>query len=215
MQQRGGRLLLSPSDLNNFLACEHRTALDLARAQGEIELVKRPRPEAELIAERGRQHEAAYLARLVDEGRDVALMGMEEDPAAATEAAMRAGRDVVHQAAFRAGNWRGTADFLLRVEEPSELGSWSYEPSDAKLATHPKPYFVFQLLFYADMVSALQGRAPGHVHVVLGTNETRSYRPRHFNAYADRVQRRFLETLKAYRGGAQPPYPYPVEHCAY
>ena len=32
MLQRGGRLLLSPSDLNNFLACEHRTALDLARA---------------------------------------------------------------------------------------------------------------------------------------------------------------------------------------
>ena len=50
-----------------------------------------------------------------------------------------------------------TADFLLRVEEPSELGSFSYEPADAKLATHPKPYFIFQLLFYADMVASHPG----------------------------------------------------------
>ena len=45
MLQRGGRLLLSPSDLNNFLACEHRTALDLARARGEILLQRIPRPD--------------------------------------------------------------------------------------------------------------------------------------------------------------------------
>jgi len=215
MQQRGSRLVLSPSDLNNFLACEHRTALDLARARGELTLHKRPRPDAELVAERGRQHEAAYLARLEAEGRDIARI---EDPGAATEAteaAMRAGREVIYQAAFRAGNWRGVADFLLRVPEPSELGEWSYEPADAKLATHPKPYFIFQLLFYAAMVAQLQGRTPERIHVVLGTDEQRSFRPGDFQAYADRVQRRFLETLKAYRGGARAPYPYPVEHCAY
>ena len=65
------------------------------------------------------------------------------------------------------------------------------------------------------MVGQIQGRAPERVHVVLGTDETRSYRPRDFQAYADRVQGRFLRTLQAYRKGAAPPYPYPVEHCAY
>jgi antitoxin (DNA-binding transcriptional repressor) of toxin-antitoxin stability system len=65
------RLGLSPSDLNNFLACGHLTALDLLRTGGEITLTKAPRPDAELIAERGRQHEAAFLATLMDEGRDV------------------------------------------------------------------------------------------------------------------------------------------------
>ena len=53
------------------------------------------------------------------------------------------------------------------------------------------------------------------MHVVLGTDETRSFRPRDFQAYADRVQAPLLRHLKAYRKGAQPPYPYPVEHCAY
>jgi predicted RecB family nuclease len=215
MQQRGGRLILSPSDLNNFLACEHRTALDLARARGELTLHKVPRPDAELIAERGHQHEAAFVARLEAEGRDVARIADGDGAVEATAEAMRAGREVVYQAAFQAGNWRGFADFLLKVPAPSELGEWSYEPADAKLATHPKPYFIFQLLFYADMAARLQGRAPERIHVVLGTSEQRSYRPRDFRAYADRVQRRFLQTLKAYRDGARPPYPYPVEHCAY
>src|SRR5829696_166174 len=215
MLQRGGRLLLSPSDLNSFLACEHRTALDLARARGEIRLERVPRPDAELVAERGREHERAHLARLHERGLDVEEIAPGEDAPEATAAAMRAGRDVIHQAAFVAGTWRGAADFLLKVRVPSHLGPFSYEPADAKLATHPKPYVIFQLLFYAAMVGQIQGVAPERVHVVLGTDETRTFRPRDFQAYADRVQGRFFETLKAYRKGAPPPYPYPVEHCAY
>src|SRR5215217_123937 len=215
MLQRGGRLLLSPSDLNNFLACEHRTALDLARARGEILLQRIPRPDAELIAERGREHERAHLERLRERGLEVAQIEPGEGAAEATLEAMKAGADVIHQATFTAGNWRGAADFLLKVRAPSELGAHAYEPADAKLATHPKPYVIFQLLFYAAMVAQIQGVAPERVHVVLGTDEMRSFRPRDFQAYADQVQGRFLLTLQAYRNGAQPPYPYPVEHCAY
>src|SRR5215217_7457156 len=215
MLQRGGRLLLSPSDLNNFLACEHRTALDLARARGEILLQRIPRPEAELVAERGREHERAHLERLRERGLQVVEIGPGDGAAQATIEAMRAGADVIHQAAFIAGNWRGAADFLLRVRTPSDLGAHSYEPADAKLATHPKPYVILQLLFYAAMVGQIQGVAPERVHVVLGTDETRSFRPRDFQAYADQVQGRFFRTLQAYRKGAAPPYPYPVEHCAY
>jgi predicted RecB family nuclease len=215
MLQRGGRLLLSPSDLNNFLACEHRTALDLARARGEILLQRIPRPEAELVAERGREHERAHLRRLRERGLEIVEIGPGEGAVEATVEAMKAGADVIHQATFTAGNWRGAADFLLKVRAASELGAHAYEPADAKLATHPKPYVIFQLLFYAAMVAQIQGVAPERVHVVLGTDEMRSFRPREFQAYADQVQGRFLLTLQGYRKGAQPPYPYPVEHCAY
>jgi len=215
MLQRGGRLLLSPSDLNNFLACEHRTALDLARARGEILLQRIPRPDAELVAERGREHERSHLERLRERGLDIAEIEPGEGAPEATAEAMKRGADVIHQATFTAGNWRGAADFLLKVRVPSELGAYSYEPADAKLATHPKPYVIFQLLFYAAMTAQAQGLAPERVHVVLGTDETRSFRPRDFQAYADRVQGRFFQTLKGYRKGEPPPYPYPVEHCAY
>ena len=167
------------------------------------------------MAERGREHERAHLARLRERGLDVEEIAPGDGAPEATAEAMRAGRDVIHQAAFVAGNWRGAADFLLKVRSPSDLGPYSYEPADAKLATHPKPYVIFQLLFYAAMAGQIQGVAPERVHVVLGTDETRSFRPRDFQAYADRVQGRFFRTLQAYRKGAAPPYPYPVEHCAY
>ncbi len=215
MLQRGGRLFLSPSDLNNFLACEHRTALDLARARGETVLQRVPRPDAELVAERGREHEREHLQRLRERGLEVVEIAPGEGAPEATVEAMRAGPDVIHQATFTAGTWRGAADFLLKVRVPSDLGAFAYEPADAKLATHPKPYVIFQLLFYAAMVGQIQGLAPERVHVVLGSDEIRTFRPRDFQAYADRVQSRFFRTLQAYRKGAPPPYPYPVEHCAF
>jgi DNA mismatch endonuclease (patch repair protein) len=120
MQARNGDLLLSPSDVNNFLACEHRTALDLLRARGELELRRIPRPDAELIAERGRQHEAAFLERLRAEGRDIAEIEGEDAPEA-TVAAMRAGRATLNALTVRLGRchaarvWSG----VVRGHDPT------------------------------------------------------------------------------------------------
>ena len=55
-----------------------------------------------------------------------------------TVAALRAGPDVIYQGAFFEGRWQGFADFLLRVEVPSDLGPFSYELADTKLARHAK-----------------------------------------------------------------------------
>ena len=56
---------------------------------------------------------------------------------------MRAGVDVVYQAMF-ADDWLGHVDFLRKVDVPSALGPWSYEPLDTKLAHRVKPHFVVQ-----------------------------------------------------------------------
>ena len=49
--------------------------------------------------------------------------------------AMRGGADVIFQATFFDGRWRGHADFLFRVDRPSPtLGAWSYDIADTKLA---------------------------------------------------------------------------------
>jgi uncharacterized protein len=57
--------------------------------------------------------------------------------AAETEAATRRDDDIF-QATFFDGRWRGHADFLLRVEVPSDLGAWSHEVADTKLTRHVK-----------------------------------------------------------------------------
>ena len=90
------------------------------------------RPGRRGLRERGLRHEAAYLEHLRNaDGRDVERL---EDPfavdaGAKVSDAMRRGVSAIAQAPLAQGRWRGIADVLLRVEEPSDLGAWSYEPS--------------------------------------------------------------------------------------
>jgi predicted RecB family nuclease len=165
MQQRDGKLVLSPSDLNHFLECEHLTALDLAAARGELVRPALDDPQRELIARKGDEHEAQYLASLLAAGKTIATIELGdgardlERAAADTLAAMRSGVDVVYQAVFLdSSGWRGFADFLERVDTPSGLGDFSYEVADTKLARHSKPYFILQLCFYSEQLARARGR---------------------------------------------------------
>jgi uncharacterized protein len=122
---------------------------------------------------------------------------------------MRAGAEVVYQAVLREGEWRGLADFLERVERPSELGEWSYEVTDTKLARRAKATHVLQLCFYSEQVGRLQGIEPEWMHVALGSSARESFRPSEFSAYYRRVRGRFLAAVAA----GLDTYPLPVEHC--
>ncbi len=214
MQSLGGHILLSPSDLNDYVECSHLTTLALEVARGE-----RARPhvadeEAELLTRKGAAHERAYLERLRAEGRAVVEIGLGEpwdfDAAAQrTAEAMRAGSEVISQATFVDGRWRGRADFLLRVERSTRLGPWGYEPLDAKLARAEKPTYVLQLCFYSDGIAAIQGLAPERMHVLLGIGEQRTLRYDDFAAYYRRVRAGFEAVIAAPAATE----PYPVEHC--
>lgn len=56
---------LSPSALNDFLACRYLTWLEQERDAGRMELINIPRPDAELLRERGIRHEEAFRDALV------------------------------------------------------------------------------------------------------------------------------------------------------
>jgi predicted RecB family nuclease len=207
MHARSGRLGFSPSALNDFVECEHLSALEWAAARGELVRPERDDPQAELVRRKGEEHEAAHLARLEAEGRGVVRIpsaGAWEERARVTEEAMRAGADVVYQAVLvDPSGWRGVADFVERTADGS------YEVADTKLARSGRPAHVLQLAFYSEQVGRIQGRLPDLMHVVLGTNERVSYHVRDFDAYYRRLRRRFEAWV------AEPPatYPYPVRHC--
>jgi predicted RecB family nuclease len=211
MQLRDGQLILSPSDLNAFLECEHLAALELAVARAQIDRPSADNRQAELIRRKGEEHEAAYLAALRAEGRDVLTIERGDDAwdleraARTTERAMRDGAEVIYQAAFvDPDGWRGFADFLERQPDGT------YEVVDTKLARHAKPYYVLQLCFYSEQVARLQGTEPERMHVVLGSGERESFRPAEFAPYYRRVRTRFRE---AARNGFVGTYPLPVRHC--
>jgi uncharacterized protein len=214
MQSVNGHLRLSPSDLNDYVECPHLTTLALEVARGQRERPHVPDEQGELLQRKGAEHERAYLERLKAEGRAIVEIDLGEPwdfeaAARRTAEAMRAGIDVISQATFVNGPWRGRADFLLKVERETQLGGWGYEPLDAKLARAEKPTYVLQLCFYSDGIATIQGQPPERMHVLLGIGEQRSLRYDDFHAYYQRVRGGFEAAIAASAGTES----YPVEHC--
>ncbi len=95
MQCASGQWLFSPSDLNDYVECEHLTALALEVARGARLRPHVPNQYANLLRRKGEEHEAAYLAELRRDGRQVVDVAPRdswdfEAAARATAGAMRA-----------------------------------------------------------------------------------------------------------------------------
>ena len=227
MQIVDGRPVYSATDLVGFLACEHLTHLDRAAAARLVHRPERDDPELDLIAKRGLMHERRYLEDLRAEGlriTEIVKDGSSSDQgaflkAAATETldAMRSGVDVVYQATFFDGRWRGHADFLRRVDQGSDLGDWSYEVADTKLARKAKASAILQLCVYNDLLHQVQGALPEEMEVALGGSARERYRFRVVDAMAYyRTIRDRFDVLVGTGDPAWPviaTYPEPVEHC--
>jgi predicted RecB family nuclease len=208
-----GGLVVSPTDLTNYLACRHLTTLDLAAAHGLLAVPERYDEALELLRERGFHHERAYLAELRAAGFSVTEIHADDLLAgeAATVEAMRAGVDVIYQATFFDGSWRGHADFLeKRADRPSELGDWSYDIADTKLARRLKVPALLQMAAYAQRLEQLQGRPPELLTVVAGDGQRRSYRLDDCASYARRVREQLVDTIAA----RPSTYPEKVRFCA-
>src|SRR5436853_513885 len=103
MRLRGDQLVVSPTDLANFLGCPHRTALERAEADGGPRRPKFDDPLLQTLFKRGADHEARYIESLRAEGREIVDIRPISDRAAgiaATMHAMRAGAEVIVQGAL-------------------------------------------------------------------------------------------------------------------
>ena len=218
-------LLLAPTDLSTFLSCRHRTGLDLAAARHVLQKPSVQDPYAAMLAARGEEHEQRYVESLRAQGLNVVVVPRGEGRATAeslarhtaeTLAAMQAGAEVIVQARLAHADLAGYADILLRVEQPSALGAWSYEVQDTKLARDTKGGTILQLCAYSDLLDRMQGRAPERFHVVTPdpVQPLHTYRVADYRAYY-RMVRAALDTAIAQ--GHEPlqtmHYPEPVEHC--
>lgn len=217
MRLLDGETVFSATDLVGFAACEHLTQLELAATRGEIVRPSRADPLLDLLARRGDEHEASLLAAyaegtsaMVHVDRGSGSRAGLQAAAAATIIAMQKGAPMIYQAAFFHEGWVGYADFLSRVDRPSELGAWSYEVTDAKLARSVRASALLQLCEYSEHVTRIQGRAPEWMHVITGDNVVHEFGLTDYAAYHRRLKARFLATVAA---GPVETYPEPVEHC--
>lgn len=211
MKYKNNKIIYSPSDLSSHSSCKHLTQLNKQHARGEI-----ADPEMynnrvlTMLKEKGIEFEASHLQKLKDEGKTIAEIN-NEDPHAEkhTIDAMKAGVDVVYQARLKEdGKWSGWADFLMRVDTPSNLGEWSYEVWDTKLTNETKAGTILQIGLYSERVGRIQGQSPEYMGVIKPEGEE-TYRFDEYAAYIRLVKRNLEDAiLNDYET-----YPDPVSHC--
>jgi predicted RecB family nuclease len=216
MKKVGESLEFSATDLVGYLNCRHLADLDRAVAEGTLPKPKVWDPLLEILSERGAAHERNYIEQLTKSGLEVVRIDggdITNDSVGATLSAMRRGVPVIAQAALSDQGWNGRADILRRVEVPSALGCWSYEPVDAKLARETKAGTILQLCLYSDLLAEAQKLTPEYMYVVVPWSEfePQQYRFADYAAYYRKVKRALLNAML--ESPAQDTYPDPIEHC--
>lgn len=211
MKLKKNKLVYSPTDLAGHLNCKHLTQLNKQLAKGEIN-----EPEAynnqvlAMLAEKGNEFEQGYLELLKSKGYTISIISTDaSDAEKETITSMEKGVDIIYQARLKEdGKWSGWADFLKKVPKPSELGPWSYEVWDTKLANETKAATILQIGLYSEKVSEIQGVNPVFMGVIKPSGEER-FRFDEYAAYIRLAKRNLENSLE----NDEETYPEPVDHC--
>jgi len=181
MKKDIGRILLSASDLVGHLNCHYLTGRDYAVVTGNLKPPKEDDAFLDALRQRGDRHEKKYVEFLKQSGRIVSTVEgdrINEQTVSETIRLMKAGADIIFQAAFIHGSFAGRPDILRKIDSPSALGDWSYEVIDTKLASETKGGTILQLSLYAEFVESVQEKLPEYVYVVPPTPEFKENRYR-------------------------------------
>ena len=162
------------------------------------------------------EFEQSYLQSLKEQDLSISHpnSGEKETSLERTISAMQDGVDVIYQASLKSGVWQGRSDFLFKVEKPSNLGAWSYEVIDSKLAKETRTGTILQLCLYSQMISEIQGVIPEFMHVITPEDgfSKHTYRLDDFLAYYRLIKSR-LEKTVLNATEKIPTYPIPCAHC--
>jgi uncharacterized protein len=159
-------LVLSPSDLANFLSCRHRAGLDLAAARKVIEKPRYEDPYAAMLRQHGDEHERAYVETLRTGRSIVDAVTKTRKPDSTRLTLERCARE--RRSLSRRG-WRRSDRRLRRrpdagraEEQPRRL---VLQVQDTKLAKETKGGTILQLSAYSDVLARI-GDDAGVVQVV-------------------------------------------------
>ena len=210
MKIHNNKLFYSPSDIANHISCRHLTELNKKEARGILDGPEMYNNSSlAMLKEKGESFEKEHLLKLKDQGLKICEIEFgEADAENKTLEAIKEGYDVIYQARLKSEKWSGWADFLIKVKVPSNLGSWSYQIWDTKLATNTRASTILQIGLYTQRLAEIQGVDPEFMGVIKPDGEEK-YRYHDYAAYIRLIQENIEETLET----DIDTYPDPVSHC--
>lgn len=200
------QVVYSPTDLTLFFESEFACWMErykLGMPESNVFNADPVDEMRQILFQMGQSHEQRYLESLQQSGADICRVER-TDAGADTLAAMKSGRHYIYQASLQHENFMGYADMLVRVEEPSHLGNWSYIPVECKLAVNPKPFFIIQSCCYCDLLGRIQGILPQEFHLWLGQAEIQKFRTEDYIHYYRQLQHSFLQFMGTFSPEVMP-----------
>ena len=197
------------TDISSHVNRPYLTQLKLKVAIGELKAPVYNSISLDTLREKGQAFENDFLAHLKAQGLSVVEIDRDDKNAEAlTKKAMQDGADYIYQARLKHDIFYGWADFLRKTNKPSQLGNWSYEVIDTKLARETKAGSILQICLYSFIIQQIQGTLPEYMYIKT-PDLLEPYRVDDFMAYFRLVQSRLTTAV----ANPNPLYPEPVAHC--
>lgn len=185
-------------DIVRFFACPHwpywerfgDPALKRSLDTSESELLEKLWHEQEVIK--------VLAPEIVHLSTDEYTAGAEE-----TERLMQAGVPAIYRPMLRYGRWIGRPTLLLRIDDPSHLGPFSYIPVDIRRSHAMRKDEQMRLLFFAWLIEMKQGVYPSRLEMVNADRE-------HLTVSPEQHQEAFRDLLFRLEGVCDGELPEPV-----
>ena len=209
------KTLYSPTDLNNFVSCKYHIKNDLLA--DEKKLKKREiSADLKLRIKYGIEHETKHFKLFKNKHNQSITINdklSDEKRFDATKQALTKGYKLIYKAYFIEKNFRGEADFLLKVNTKSDLGNYSYEVYDTKITKNLRPKHVLQITGYSYLLSKIQNLLPRHMYLIDGNNKFNKYKVNEFIDYFTYTRNRFENLLPKLKKSDI--YPEKCSYCQY
>ena len=213
MKIENKKFLTSPSDLNNFVSCKYLIQNEIKFLYKEIKRNEES-IDQKLWKEFGIKHEKKHfdlLKKYYKKNISIKQDLTEEERYKKTIEAIKKGYDLIYHAYLIDGDFRGEADFLIKVDTASDLGDFSYEVYDTKITRKPKPRHIYQITAYSHMLSTIQGILPERMYLIDGANITHQYKIKEFIDFYHYTKKNFDKFLKNIV--KEKVYPEKCSHC--
>jgi predicted RecB family nuclease len=197
MKIKKGKLFISPSDLNNFVACKY-TALNEIKFHNKEIKKNEDKINEKLWKEMGIEHEKKHFKKFKAKyKKNISIKSDldENDRFNETIRAIQKGYDLIYHAYLVDENFRGEADFLIKCDTPSELGDYSYEVYDTKITRHLRPRHVTQIAAYSHMLSKIQKVIPKKMFLIDGSDEEHTFKTIEYMDLFNHGKREFVKFL--------------------
>ena len=213
MKIKNNKFLVSPSDLNNFVACKYTVLNEIKYHNKEIR--KSPdRANDKLWKEMGVEHEKRHYKILKEKYKKSITIKSdlnEKDRFDETVRAIQKGYDLIYHAYLIDDNLRGEADFLIKCNTKSDLGDYSYEVYDTKITRNLKPRHITQITAYSDVLGKIQKVLPEKMYLIDGSDEYHSFKTIEYIDLFNHSKKEFIKFLS--NTSKEKIYPEKCSYC--